>query len=99
MIPEVPAFATGSGNRVQESDLYSKEELVAQIGSQFLLNQFGIIPKDEAEIDNDIAYIKGWAEHLEDNRTEIVKASYQAQKAVEYFISTAERHLEKDFTT
>lgn len=73
--------------------LYSREELVAEIGSQILLSHFGIIPEGDAEIDNDIAYIRGWAEHLNDNQTEIVRASCQAQKSVEYFMEVAERQL------
>lgn len=78
------------------SDTYSREELVAQIGAQLLLAQFGIIAEKNAELDSDIAYIKGWADHLKDHKAEIVKASCQAQKAVEYFMNVAERHLKKE---
>lgn len=79
------------------STTYSKEEMVAQIGSQMLLNHFGIVPEKEDEEDNDIAYIKGWASYIKKSpKTEIVKASCLAQNAVEYFIETAERQFIKD---
>lgn len=75
------------------SQAYCKEELVAQLGSQMLLNYFGIVPEKEDEVMNDIAYIKGWADYLKDNKTEIVKAGCLAQNAVEYFISQVEKQL------
>jgi antirestriction protein ArdC len=62
------------------SDEYSREELIAQIGSQMLLNRFKIVC-DETEEDNDIAYIEGWAKHLKEHEREITKADIQAEKA------------------
>lgn len=77
-------------------DGYSKEELIAEIGSQMLLNYFEIIAEDEKEELNDVAYIKGWSDHLKDNKGEIVKASCQAEKAMKYFIDIAEKQLMKE---
>lgn len=71
---------------------YSKEELVAELGSQMALNQFGIVP-DKGEDFNSAAYIKGWASYLKDNKKQILTASSKAQKAVEYFIQAAEKQL------
>ena len=76
------------------SATYCKEELVAQIASSMALNIFGIVPDKEEEFDNDIAYIKGWADYLKENKKEILIASSQAEKAVKYFCDVAERQLE-----
>ena len=72
------------------STAYCKEELVAQIGSAMLLNIFEIIPESNKIKDNNIAYIKGWAEHLKNNKSEIVRASCLAENAVKHFLDTAE---------
>ena len=64
--------------------LYSQEELVAEIGSEFLVAITGIVPKDNAK--NSQAYINGWIKHLTDHPKEALNASSQAQKAVEYIL-------------
>ena len=76
------------------SDAYSREELVAQIGSQMLLSHFQIA-YDDKEFENDVAYIDGWASKLKDNVTEIAKASAQAEKAMQYFLETAETQMKQ----
>lgn len=65
---------------------YSKEELVAQIGSQILLNIFKIIP-EEGDLDNDINYVRGWASYLKEHKSAIVSASNKAKKAANYFLN------------
>lgn len=75
------------------TEKYCKEELVAQIGSALLLHEFEIIPDTDKEIDNDIAYIKGWAEHLKENKSEIVRASHLAESAAHYFLEKAQEQL------
>lgn len=62
---------------------YSKEELVAEIGSCFLSNEAGILP---SILDNSSAYIQGWLKRLRDNRKWIIVASAQAQKAADYIV-------------
>jgi antirestriction protein ArdC len=57
---------------------YSFEELVAEIGSCFLLGQMKIEP----DWDNSASYLKGWAKYLTDNKEAFVKASGKATKAV-----------------
>ncbi len=74
------------------SDPYSREELVAQIGSQMLLAHFQIA-YDEKELNNDVAYIDGWASKLQESKQEIAKAAAQAEKAMQYFLDTAESHM------
>lgn len=59
---------------------YSKEELVAEVGSAMLCGQVGI----EITLDNSTAYIKSWLQALNDDKTMIVHAASQAQKAADY---------------
>ena len=66
---------------------------MAQIGSAILLNEFEVVPDSTKEKDNDIAYIKGWADHLKDNKSEIVRASHLAENAVNYFLEKAEQQI------
>jgi antirestriction protein ArdC len=64
-------------------DQYSFEELIAEIGAAFLSAMSGISTQ---VIEHNAAYLKAWREKLEENVTWIVKASSQAQKAVEYLL-------------
>lgn len=74
---------------------YSYEELVAQIGSCLLLNIFKI--KDDKDMeDNDINYIRGWLSHLKNHKKQLVMASNDAVKAVDYIIKEAEKEMDKD---
>ncbi len=83
--------STGAEERLKRKSLlkskkfgdhaYSKEELVAEIGSAFLCSLSGISPKVH---DNQAAYIKSWLEAFKNDSTLIVQASQQAQKAAEY---------------
>ena len=63
---------------------YSKEELVAELGSAYLLNIFGIETTDS--IKNNAAYIKGWLSVLENDTKMIVSAAGRAEKAVKYIM-------------
>ena len=65
-------------------DEYSFEELIAEIGAAFLSAMSGISTQ---VIEHNASYIQGWAEKLKDNPTWIVKASSQAQKAVDFLLS------------
>jgi len=66
------------------SEDYSKEELVAEIGSEFLVGITGINPKDNAN--NSQAYINGWIKKLEDKPKMALSACNQAMKAVDLII-------------
>jgi antirestriction protein ArdC len=70
-------------------DQYSFEELIAEIGAAFLSARSGISAQ---VIEHNAAYVKAWREKLEENVTWIVKASSQAQKAVEYLLSREASH-------
>jgi antirestriction protein ArdC len=65
------------------SDPYCKEELVAELGSAFLCGHSGIV---ERTIDRSAAYIEGWLKQLKDDRTLIVYAAAQAQKAADFIL-------------
>lgn len=65
-------------NNKEES--YSKEELVAELGSAFLCAGCNM----KKHIENHAAYIKGWLEALKNDSRMIVYASSQAQKAANY---------------
>jgi antirestriction protein ArdC len=65
------------------SDPYSKEELVAELGSAFLCGYAGIV---DTTIQSSAAYIQGWLKQLQEDRTLIVYAAAQAQKAADYVL-------------
>lgn len=68
-----------------EDETYSKEELIAQMGSSLLCYMLGYDTTDT--INNDVNYIRGWLSHLKDNTRELVSAAAQAQKAVDYIMN------------
>jgi antirestriction protein ArdC len=71
------------------SNPYCKEELIAEMGAAFLCGQAEIA---ERTIDNSAAYLNGWLEQLRSDRTLIVHAAAQAQKAADFILgkSTAD---------
>src|SRR5699024_6314659 len=66
------------------SETYSKEELVAEIGASMLCGVAGI---ENEIIDNSASYIQSWLNALRNDRTLIVHASQQAQKASDYILN------------
>ena len=69
------------------SEEYSKEELVAEIGSASLLNIIGI--ETNKSFRNSSAYIQGWLSKLRNDVKFIVSASNKAEKAVKYILGEA----------
>lgn len=67
------------------SEVYSKEELVAEIGAQMLCSLAQI---DNVTLDNSVAYIQSWIKALKEDKTLLVKAGAQSQKAVDYILGT-----------
>lgn len=63
---------------------YSKEELVAEIGSATLMNMIGI--ETIKTFKNSAAYIQSWLRVLKNDNKFIVSASSKAEKAVKYII-------------
>ncbi len=62
------------------SEEYSKEELVAEIGSAALVNHAGLETADSFR--NNAAYIQNWLQVLKNDKRFIVSASGKAEKAV-----------------
>lgn len=63
---------------------YSREELVAEIGSAMLCNRVEI--ESEKAFKNSVAYIQGWLRALKNDNHAIVWASSRAEKAAKYII-------------
>lgn len=66
---------------------YSKEELIAEIGSANLMNIIGI--ETNKSFRNSSAYIQGWLSKLQSDVKFIVSASSKAEKAVDYILGEA----------
>ncbi len=62
-------------------ETYSKEELVAEIGSACIMSMLGI--ETPGSIRNNAAYIQGWIKALRNDKRMIVSATSKASKAVE----------------
>lgn len=69
------------------SNEYSKEELVAEIGSANLMNIIGI--ESQKSFRNIAAYIQNWLSVLKNDVKFIVSASSKAEKAVKYILKQA----------
>lgn len=77
------AIAFGSEN-------YSKEELVAELGAAMLCGVSGI---DNHTIQNSASYIASWLRALKDDKTLLVKAAGQAQKAADYILGVKQEEF------
>jgi antirestriction protein ArdC len=69
------------------SEVYSREELIAEIGACFLCDMCGIV----TTLDNSAAYIQGWMKALEKDSRLIVTAAGQAEKAVGFLLGKGEQ--------
>ena len=67
------------------SEEYSKEELIAEIGSANLLNIIGI--ETRKTFRNNAAYIQNWLSVLKNDVKFIVSAASKAEKAVNYILN------------
>ena len=59
---------------------YSREELIGELGSAFLVNHCGLESEDSFQ--NSAGYIQGWLRALKDDKRLIVSAAGAAEKAV-----------------
>ena len=88
------AHATGHESRLKRdgvvsgarfgSDVYSREELVAEMTSAMVLSVAGVTP----DFDQSVAYIAGWSKSLREDPRLFVTASQQAQKAADFILGT-----------
>ncbi|HEY1601467.1 MAG TPA: zincin-like metallopeptidase domain-containing protein [Pirellulales bacterium] len=78
------------------SPIYSREELVAEMGAAFLCGHCGIdVPTLQV---NQAAYVAGWLHRLRGDARLVVEAAAQAQKAADWLLgqSTAEQATEAE---
>ena len=73
------------------TEAYSKEELIAEIGSAFLMNHIGI--ETTKTFKNSAAYIQSWLKVLRDDKRFIVSASSKAEKAMKYILGNMEENV------
>ena len=64
---------------------YSKEELIAEIGSAALVHHVGL--ETPQSFHNSAAYIQGWLQVLKNDKRFIVSAAGKAEKAVNYILA------------
>lgn len=67
------------------SESYSKEELVAEIGSAALVHQVGL--ETESSFKNSAAYVSSWLKALQNDKRLIVSAAGKAEKAVNLILN------------
>ena len=85
--------STGSADRLNRNlvsfvdnvDAYSKEELIAEIGSSILLATLGI--DDKKVKTNSISYLANWAAALRADKHLIVRATSKAVQAAKYILN------------
>ena len=84
--------STGSKKRLKRletgrfgSEKYSKEELIAEIGSAMLMSYCNIETDDTFR--NSVGYLQSWISKLRDDKKLIVQASSKAEKAVKYILA------------
>lgn len=68
----------------RQGEVYSFEELVAEMTSAFLAGQCGL--DTQANIDNSAAYCRHWAKYLKEAPEAAMKAAGQAQKAADHIL-------------
>lgn len=94
--------STGHESRLARKDLlsfhsfgdenYSREELVAEMGSAFLSAHTGIAVKT---LGNSAAYLQGWIKVLRGDKRLVATAAAQAQKAVDLILGNAREVVEE----
>lgn len=92
--------STGHNKRLNRlkvgKENYAKEELIAEIGNAFLCAETGI---EQITLENSTAYIKNWLGALKSDEKYIIFAAAQAQKAVDYILSTKKSSKESEAKT
>ena len=87
------AHSTGHSSRLNRldkiaafgSDVYSKEELIAEIGAAALVNHCGL--ETSTSLRNNAAYVQNWLSVLKGDKRFIVSAAGQAEKAVNLILN------------
>ena len=79
------------GNVHFGSEVYSKEELVAEMGAAFLLNRVGI--DCQKAFRNSVAYLQSWSAKFREDARLFVTAAGKAEAAVNYILNGKEETL------
>lgn len=74
-----------AGSTFFGSEVYSKEELVAEMGSAFMLNRLGI--ESGKVFRNSVAYLQSWSRKFREDSRLFVNASSKAEAAVNYILN------------
>jgi antirestriction protein ArdC len=87
------AHSSGHESRLARQDLaeferfgdasYSREELVAEIGSAMIAARVGVVQPD---IEQSAAYVAGWLRALRNDKRLVVSAASRAQKAADWIL-------------
>lgn len=78
-------FKAGDTSSPFGSPNYSREELVAEIGCSFMLNQLGI--SNTRTFEQNAAYIQSWTRALHNDISLIAVAAGRAERAVEFVLA------------
>ncbi|SMQ86875.1 Antirestriction protein ArdC [Bacillus sp. OV166] len=70
-------------------EIYSKEELVAEMGAAMLCGMAGI---DNSTLENSASYIDSWLRALKKESRLVLQAAAQAQKAADYILGETKAH-------
>lgn len=96
------SHATGHPSRLNRdmsgcfgSERYAKEELRAEIGASFVMQDLNI-NYDQKHIDNHKAYIQSWIGVLKNNPDELFKAIADANKIADFIKEKGERTIEHE---
>jgi len=82
-------FRKGINDKIEfGTEKYSKEELIAEIGSSFLCSLSDV----KNTIDNQASYIENWLQVLQNDKRMVLIAASQAQKAVDWIIGNSENN-------
>jgi len=94
MLHTTYTHASGHGSRLDRegvtqrarfgSELYSKEELIAELGAAFLSNEAGIL--DSVRFENSAAYLASWIWKLENDPLMIISAASQGQRSSDFIM-------------
>ena len=66
---------------------YSREELVAEMGSAFLCGHAGI---SQPVVENQAAYVQGWLNALRGDTRLVIKAAGAAQRAADFILGESQ---------
>jgi antirestriction protein ArdC len=75
------------------SELYSREELIAEMGGAMLCGLTGLAPHT---LENSAAYLQSWLCVLKSDSRMVVSAASAAQKAADYILGKAQGDAQGD---